>query len=222
MLDTLLSFIVPHHCCGCSELGTLLCDNCKYDIISEPFMACVACGTKIAGLNGLCDTCRPPYQRAWCVADRRDHLQRLIGNFKFTNARAAYRPLADLLQDRLPELPESTIIVPIPTVSSHIRQRGYDHMALVASQLARQRNLPMKQLLERATHTTQRGSTARQRVTQAKAAFHCPGGLNPNAIYLLVDDVITSGATVKYAAKVLRDAGAETVWVASISHQPLD
>lgn len=222
MLDTLLSFIAPHHCCGCSELGTLLCDNCKYDIISEPFNACVACGEKVAGLSGLCESCRLPYERAWCVADRRDHLQQLINDFKFTNTRAAYRPLAALLHDSMPELPSSTIIIPIPTVNSHIRQRGYDHMTLVAKEFARQRKLPTKQLLERVTYTTQRGSTARQRTAQAKVAFRCPVELAPTAIYLLVDDVITSGATVKYAAKTLKNAGAQIVWVASVSRQPLD
>ena len=163
-----------------------------------------------------------PYQRAWCVADRRDHLQRLIGNYKFTNARAAYKPLAQLLSDRLPELPAETVIVPIPTVSSHIRQRGYDHMLLLSRHFARLRGLPVDTSLKRATHTTQRGSGARQRARQAKAAFTCTRPLDDSKIYLVVDDVITSGATVKYAAQTLLNAGASTVWVASISRQPLD
>lgn len=222
MLDILLSFVAPHHCSGCHETGTLLCDNCKYDIISEPFEACVACGKGIAGRSGLCRGCKVPYQRAWCVADRRDHLQRLIGNYKFTNARAAYKPLAQLLDERLPELPKDTVIVPIPTVSSHIRQRGYDHMGLIAKRLARLRGLPVDTSLHRVTGTTQRGSGVRQRAKQAKAAFTCIRQLDDNKKYLLIDDVVTSGATVKYAAQTLLDAGASTVWVASISRQPLD
>ena len=143
MIDRVLSFIAPHHCSGCGFEGTLLCDNCKYDITSEPFSACVACGTGIANTHGVCSNCEVPYQRAWCVADRRDQLQRLIGNYKFTNARSAYYPLADLFDASLPQLPANVVIVPVPTVNSHIRQRGYDHMLLIARRFGRLRTLPI-------------------------------------------------------------------------------
>ncbi len=222
MLDTLLSFVAPHHCCGCGKSGALLCDNCKYDITSEPFSLCVACGAGLSGVNGLCSRCRPPYQRAWCVAPRQDYLQRLIGNFKFTNTKAAYLPLTGLLDDTLPQLPATTKIVPVPTISAHIRQRGYDHTLLIAKRLGRLRRLPVDLSLRRATSAVQHGSGARQRTKQAKQAFVCTNTLDPDAIYLLVDDVVTTGATVKYAAKTLRDAGARQVWVATISRQPLD
>lgn len=222
MLDALLSYVAPHHCCGCGKIGTLLCDNCKYDIVSEPFSLCVACGTGLSRVNGLCGRCRPPYERAWCVAPRQDQVQRLIGNFKFTNAKAAYVPLATLLDSRLPQLPANVKIVPIPTITSHIRQRGYDHALLVAKRLGRIRGLPVDILLHRATNTVQHGVGARLRAAQAKQAFSCATNLDPDVIYLLVDDVITTGATMKYAAKTLRQAGARHIWVATISRQPLD
>lgn len=163
-----------------------------------------------------------PYRRAWCVADRRDHLERLINGYKFANTRAAYRPLAELLHARLPELPENTVIVPVPTVSSHIRQRGYDHMLLIARHFARLRRRSVATGLQRTTSTKQRGAGRKQRIDHAKAAFVCRAPLDSSHIYLLIDDVITTGATVHYAARALRDAGATTVWVASISRQPLD
>jgi ComF family protein len=203
-------------------MGTLLCDNCKYDITSEPYSVCINCLRPVASTQGICKDCNVPYERAWCVADRRDQLQRLIGNYKFTNARSAYRPLADLLDSRLPELPANTIIVPIPTVSSHIRQRGYDHMLLIARRLAKKRDLKLSTVLQRATSTKQRDASRSQRIAQAKAAFSCAQPLDKDAIYLIVDDVVTTGATMKYAAQRLLDAGARTVWVASISRQPLD
>ncbi|MFZ2545314.1 MAG: hypothetical protein WAW80_05030 [Candidatus Saccharimonadales bacterium] len=182
----------------------------------------MACGKGLSGPKGTCGQCTVPYQRAWCVGSRQDYLRRLIDDYKFTNARSAYLPLADLLHERLPELPVSTVIVPIPTISSHIRQRGYDHMTLIASRFARLRGLRVDATLNRVTTTVQRGAGARQRVKQAKVAFNSIRQLDPNAIYLLVDDVVTSGATVKYAAHTLIDAGASTVWVATISRQPVD
>ncbi len=222
MIDSLLSIVAPHHCCGCGFEGTILCENCKYDIISEPFSACVACGVGMVGATGLCKGCHVPYDRAWCVSVRQDYLKRLISDFKFMNAKAAYEPLADLLHEYLPELPASTRIVPVPTISSHIRQRGYDHTLLISRRLARLRGLPVDTSLQRATNTMQQGAGRRQRTEQAKKAFACSTPLDPDVIYLLVDDVVTTGATVKFAAQTLVDAGARAVWVASISRQPLD
>jgi ComF family protein len=222
MLDTLLSIFAPHHCSGCGEIGTLLCHNCKYDIISEPYSACIACGTTIASKQGLCQKCRVPYEKAWCIAPRHDTIQRLIDSYKFSYQLTAYRSLADLLHDGLPELPSGVVVVPIPTVSSHIRQRGYDHTRLIARHFATKRHLAVAQPLIRATNSRQRGANARQRATQAKAAFVCHEQLDPEKTYLLIDDVVTTGATIRYAAKTLIDAGAGAVWVASISRQPLD
>ncbi len=222
MIDSLLSYIAPHHCSGCGETGSLLCDNCKYDIIQEPYTACIACGGGIAVRNGLCGSCGLPYQRAWCVAPRQDQLEQLINRYKFENTKAAYKPLSDLLHLHLPELPSNTYIVPIPTIASHVRQRGYDHTLLIARRFARQRKLLLNTSLKRQTTTMQRGAGKRQRTAQAKQAFRYVGNLDDTAVYLLVDDVMTTGATMKYAAKALRDTGAQNVWAVSISRQTLD
>lgn len=222
MIDTLLAIVAPHHCSGCGDVGSLLCENCKYDIIHEPYSLCVACAEGLAGNSGLCSACKLPYKRAWCVAPRQDQLQRLIDAYKFNNAQAAYKPLVELLDLHLPELPADVAIVPIPTVASHIRQRGYDHVRLIAQQFAKTRGIQLAPALNRQTTTMQRGATAKQRDEQAKKAYGCSVKLDPNKVYLLIDDVITTGATMKYAAKTLRDAGAKKVWVASVSRQPLD
>lgn len=95
-------------------------------------------------------------------------------------------------------------------------------MALIARHFARQRNLPFVATLQRRTNTKQRAASARQRTTNAKEAFAVHKKPDPEKIYLLIDDVVTTGATIKYATKTLLDAGAMTVWVASISRQPLD
>ena len=222
MIDKMLTFIAPHHCCGCGLVGNILCDGCKYDIADDEFRTCINCAGGVFVKNGICHTCKVPYGEAWVVADRRDSLRRLIDVYKFNNARSAYIPLADLLDVRLPVLPLQTVIVPIPTVRSHIRQRGYDHMLLVARRLARKRNIVMSTCLKRISNTTQRGANARDRILQAQSAFACHEILNPTMTYVLVDDVVTSGATLAAAAKVLRQAGATDIRVASISRQPLD
>lgn len=190
--------------------------------MSESNDACVACGKALAVTQGICRGCKVPYARGWCVGDRRDQLERLINAYKFGNAKAAYKPLAALLHERLPDLPANVVVVPVPTVSGHIRERGYDHMALIAKRFAGHRNLPVSPLLRRVTSTRQRDATKTKRIAQAKAAFACDRRLAGDKIYLLLDDVMTTGSTMRYAAKKLREAGAEQVWIATVSRQPLD
>lgn len=220
MIDKILSYIAPHHCCGCDKIGSLLCDNCKYNITSEQKMVCIVCG-RPTGRTWLCNTCRVPYQRVWVIGERSGVLQRLVGLYKFSRAKAAYKDIGDLLLAVLPELPDNTIIVPIPTVSGHIRERGYDHMLLIAKYVAKKRNLKYERLIIRKTATKQRQSTATQRIKQAKSAFEVRGKVDDDKIYLIIDDVVTTGATIKYAAKSLRDSGAKNVWVAVVARQVL-
>jgi len=221
MIDNLLSFVAPHLCCGCGKAGDLLCDNCKYNIISESKNVCLVC-EKLCGTTGLCNTCRVPYVRAWCVGQRRDVLQRLIGLYKFERAKSAYKELGDLLIQTISELPIDTIIVPVPTARSHVRERGYDHTVLLARYVARQRHLTFAQPLVRVTGTMQRHSSASERNKQAKVAFGVRGKILKNVPYVLIDDVVTTGATIKYAAQTLLDADVAQVWVAVIARQTLD
>lgn len=220
MLEGALSFIAPHHCCGCDKIGGLLCDNCKYNINSEPKMFCIAC-CRPTGHMWLCNTCRVPYERAWVVGERDGVLQRLVGLYKFERAQSAHRDLGDLILGVLPELPADTVIIPVPTTSGRIRERGYDHMLLIAKYVAKVRGLECKQLVRRKTDTKQRQSTAKQRAIQAKRAFVVHDRIDAHRPYLLIDDVVTTGATIKYAARALRDAGAKHVWVAVIARQTL-
>jgi len=160
-----------------------------------------------------------PYTRAWCVGERTEALQRLIDAYKFERAKACHGTLADLLVSRLPDLPPETVVVPIPTISAHIRQRGYDHTLLIARRLAKKMNLRLDPALSRKTATKQRGASRKERIAQAKEAFALTSPILPNMPYLLIDDVVTTGSTLKYAAQLLKDAGAAEVWVGVIARQ---
>ena len=220
MIDTLLSAVAPHHCCGCDKIGCLLCDNCKNNIISEIKPVCLAC-CRSTGSMWLCGDCRVPYIRAWAVGERSGVLQRLIGDYKFQRMKSAYKILGDLLLSVLPDLPDNVIIAPVPTAASHIRERGYDHMLLIARYMARCRGLQHQRLLRRVTDTKQRQSSASQRQAQASRAFVVEGSIDPDKVYLLLDDVVTTGATIKYASRALVRAGAKNVWVIVVARQML-
>lgn len=220
MIDALLQFIAPHICTGCQKVGTLLCDNCKYDISVEPYEQCIVC--QAPSLAGVCQKHRTAYEKAWCVGERRDVLQRLIGNYKFQNAKAAHRPLAQLLDERLPQLPANAVLVPVPTLSRHIRERGYDHVDLITRELAKWRGLAIERIIERSGNTVQHHADRRQRISQALKAFTTTQSVDPEKTYIILDDVVTTGATIGHMAQLLKTAGAQTIWVAVIARQPLD
>jgi ComF family protein len=221
MIDSLLNLIAPHYCCSCGEIGSLFCEGCKYDIGQDDDTACLLCGQP-ASLAGVCGACRPCVERGWYAGARSGGLERLIDRYKFGRAQAAHKPLGDLLLVRLPDLPAETIIVPIPTVASHVRQRGYDHTLLVARYIAKKRGLTCATPLTRLSSATQRGAGRKQRLTQAKTAFEVKARLRNDVPYLLIDDIVTTGATLAYAAKALRSAGATVVWAAAVARQPLE
>jgi ComF family protein len=220
ILDSLLSVVAPHLCSGCGQIGAPFCDNCKYNITIEPFSGCILC--EMPAVKGVCDDHKAAFNQAWVVGTRSGPLQRLIGGFKFRNMKASSFELAELLHKRLPQLPRLTVFVPIPTTAAHIRERGYDHMLLIAQQLGRLRHSPVQQLLVRNNGLTQHHANRKDRLAQAATAFKVAGKINPDATYIILDDVVTTGATIQQAARLLQNAGAVIIWVAATSRQPLD
>ena len=220
MLKYLADTFAPHYCCSCGEIGTVLCEHCKYDITSEAFERCIACLGPTKPASNLCSLCRMPYARVWCVGERGDALKAVINLYKFHSTRAAAETFVDLLDQTIPLLPSQTRVVAVPTIATHIRRRGYDHMSLIAHLFAARRGLEVSHALLRVDHSHQQGASRRQRLEQAKRAF---GFTSTEQVpHLLIDDVYTTGATVQYAAQALRSAGASEVYVAVLSRQPLE
>ena len=134
--------------------------------------------------------------------------------------------MAELLHDSLPLLPKDTIIVPIPTISSHVRQRGYDQVDLIAQHFARLRNLPYQRLLVRRTRTVQHTASRADRLRQAKDMFGIKDERSVKQLgnsrgVLLIDDIITTGSTLRSAAELLNNYEI-SVFGAALAYQPLD
>jgi ComF family protein len=221
MIDRMLAVVAPHLCSGCGKTGTLLCDDCKYNITSHPFQGCLLCG--VPSESGICPHHKTAYTQTWIVGFRQGTLQRLIGGFKFQNMKSAARNLAQLLNERFPSLPAETIIIPIPTSPAHTRERGYDHTLLIAQHFAYMRKLPLNnRLLGRHNTKTQHAANRVNRIEQATSAFQLNGMIDPQATYLLIDDVVTTGSTIQGAARLLSEAGAKKIWVGALARQPLD
>ena len=137
-----------------------------------------------------------------------------IDALKFERKRAVINDLVDITDELLPQLPANSVLVPVPTTPRNTRIRGYDHMKLICRQLGRARRIPVEQVLQRRNNVTQHFATsAKQRRLQAKEFFRVAGNIDPSKHYYLVDDIFTTGATVREAANCLRQAGATSVTI---------
>lgn len=221
MIDRLFSAIAPHSCCGCGFIGEILCDICKNDIISDPFSRCLDCLRPTMQSN-LCTACRSKgyFDDGWCVGARTDTLKKLLEAYKFSATRGASETCAELLLAQLPVFPASSVIVPVPTASAHQRIRGFGHIELMARRLAKERKLPFSQVLQRTDNQTQHLKTRKERLKLSVDSFRVVS--EPPEVILLVDDIYTTGATLRACAQILRRRGAKQVFVAIVARQVLD
>lgn len=220
ILNSLFSMILPHYCCSCGEIGDILCASCRYDIVSEQHERCLRCLEPIQG--GSCGRCTLPYQRGWFVGERVGSLAKLVDASKFLSVRRGCDAQAELLAGVLPEVPARSVFVPVPTIAKHKRVRGYGHAERIARKLALLRGCDTAPLVERRAQYVQHGATRRQRYKQAARSYVVRSKLDPERTYVIVDDVYTTGATIAAVSDALSEAGAENVWVAVTSRQPID
>ncbi len=220
MLSLLNNATSPHYCCSCGKIGSALCDRCNCDIITELIVQCFTCLRPVGRFGDICSTCKVYYSLGWYIGLHRQVLRELLARYKFKRVKSNAAILARLLHQAVPELPAGILVACVPTVKPHVRERGYAHAELLAKEFARLRGLTYDNPLRRATNTRQLGAARSVRLQQAKQAFFAKKA--KAGLYLLIDDVSTTGATVNYAAKTLKDAGALGVWVATITREPLD
>lgn len=210
--DNMFGMLAPHRCLGCGVEGSVLCDKC-IELAGEPVVPrCAGCHRLSAGYR-TCKSCRSwlePY--AVVVTTSYEGIyEQLIKSLKFEVKRQSARPIARLMAELIPD-GDDIVLCPLPTASARIRARGFDHTKLITKYFAEYSGLEKKEYLGRKSNVRQLGSTRSQRLEQMENEFYVrPGQQVAGKNILLVDDVVTTGASLSAAAKTLKKSGAKRV-----------
>lgn len=223
IIDEFLKLIAPHYCLCCSRPGELLCAGCKESVFIPIPSRCYLC-KKITSAHAVCPKCRKktPLSIVWVGAEYDEIAKQLIARLKFHRAVSVAGIIGDTLHGTLPILPREYILTHVPTATSRRRARGYDQAELIAKSLSRKSGLTHISLLARYGQSRQVGASRQQRTSQLKGAFrplrrqHIKG-----RNIIIVDDILTTGATIEEAARALKKAGAKTVSAAVFSQKVL-
>lgn len=223
MLDRLLDVLFPRRCVGCGARPWPFCAGCiaRVALLSPP--GCRRCGRPLEEWVGACGDC-PPSVIDWSRSaflyegPVRHGLMRL----KFSGLSHVAQALAPAMVDALARAPpaeapieiaEPFLLTWVPLGGRRRRERGYDQAEMLARAIRSLTGWPVRGMLRREVETTPQARRAgRDRRRALRGAFAAVGEVPPDRI-VLVDDVLTSGATAAECAIVLRRAGARQVGV---------
>ena len=197
-LGWILDILFPCYCKGCGKIGSAFCRCCIFNNLKEnppiftvfdpDFKLIFACGSRVFVLKKL-------------ILDykfrARRHFSKDLALYLFL---AVSREFPKFLRNR-----GGMVIVPLPTIRKHIRERGFDHIGRLARDFSEISGVPVLPLLSRANSAVQVGSSAKKRLEQAKGAYIIDSKVdfNPESHFILLDDVWTTGASMRAARDVL-------------------
>jgi ComF family protein len=212
-LDDLLDLLFPPRCCGCRQRGSMLCDRCRDSCRLVPAAANDSQHRRLSS----------PYLASTAGAYVFDGAVReAIHTLKYNRRTRVAIPLGELLARYLASRPVAIdAIVAVPLYADRERQRGFNQSALLAARLAELTGLPLfRHDLVRVRATSQQADLTRaQRRENVRDAFVWQGSTAPPPRLLLIDDVLTTGATVESAAQALRLAGAQEVHALALARR---
>jgi len=192
--------------------------------VTEPL--CSICGTPFAGAgsNHVCGSCsiaRPSYDAARAALVYEGHSRHLIHSLKYRYKTHMRRPLALMTADLLAAVVaewQPDLMVPVPLHVRRLRSRGFNQAVLVAEVLAQSWRIPCDRRAMTRNRWTEPQITlsAEERRRNVKDAFSVAADVQGMSV-LLIDDVFTTGSTVDECARVLKEAGAVRVLVATVA-----
>jgi ComF family protein len=193
-----------------------LCDNCKLEFNDDDY--CQKCGTVIQNMAVFCEDCKnykPNYSTARSVLIYEGNAKKLIRGYKYGNKKYLYKPLGEMMSDCLKTYNwKIDLIVPAPLSQKRLKERGYNQSLLLSQVVSKNHNIPIeKDFLYKIKNTPyQARSNRKERFEQVKGVFLASDEINiKGKNILLIDDVMTTGATVDELSRLTLKKGAKEV-----------
>jgi ComF family protein len=217
LIRSLIELITPEECLGCGHDGVVFCTTCIEKSGLGKGQACFRCN-RSSPTGRTCEGCRKFTQLAGVVVASyyAGPVKELVLKLKFHRLRAVADVAANMVLSALPDAIDADIVTAVPVSAGRYRERGYNQSELLARQVAARLGLPYSSTLARTSSAHQLGVDRRTRLEQIKGAFYPLRALERQRV-LVVDDVVTTGATLSEAAAVLTAAGASSVWGAAVA-----
>ena len=222
--EALAETLWPTRCAICDLPGHLLCPRCCLTLpYLDHLLACPLCGAAYG--RSCCTECNrlvldhrelDVFPLDGCASSTMlsDETRQIVTTYKDRGERRLAGELAHLMADCLPwdwtHAPLS--LIPIPAQRRAVRKRGFDHMALIGRELERCTGIPYQPVLTVRQRRDQRTLDARDRMKNMAESFTVPSHIIPTERVILVDDVMTTGATLFAAAEELRRKGVREVF----------
>lgn len=208
-IGSILELVLPPACAGCGGLGSLMCRRCVAALGSaaSPDAAFLTADPSVLGGHAV---------ELTIAAFRHDGVaRRALQRLKYGGAARLAAPLVAAALpafDRLLAISGPATLVPVPVHAGRARERGYNQAALLARAIAAARGLPVAEVLCRPRATTrQHGLDRSARLANLRSAFALRTATVPPRI-VVVDDILTTGATMEACASVLLEGGARLVY----------
>lgn len=224
-----MAWVLPALCLVCGERAERaadLCAACRADLPWND-TACARCALPLPIAADRCGACLdepPPFSATWAALRYAAPIDRLLPRFKFHAGLAEGRLLVTLMREHLPPeaLDAIDLVVPMPLHRARLGRRGYNQALELARPIAREAGLRLDGDALRRVRATppQSELDAAQRRRNVRGAFVADAARVGSRGVLLVDDVITTGATVAEAASTLIGAGAREVRVLALARAP--
>ncbi|HEY8423552.1 MAG TPA: ComF family protein [Clostridia bacterium] len=199
-----------------------LCSDCILEFNDQDI--CKKCGSPLSNMAEYCEDCKtykPHYIYARSVLIFEGNAQKLIHGLKYGNKKYLAEPLGQMMSDYFSKLNWNIdLIVPAPMSQERLKERGYNQALLLAQIVAKNHNLPINDdILHKIKNTPyQARLTRKERFEQVKGAF-CVTDNNDikGKNILLIDDVMTTGATCDELSRTLLKNGANEVYVLTLA-----
>jgi len=215
--QAILDVLFPPRCAACGAYGAFLCGGCREELPRALPPRCPICWQS-QPQGALCHRCReerPAFEEARSPYVYEGPAGELVHALKYNLLSALAPPMAQLMADHLGEEGmEADLVAPVPLYGRRQRVRGYNQSALLAREISRLAGLPLaERALRRRRDTPPQARTAdaeARRRNVAEAFVADPRRVKGRRV-LVIDDVMTTGATLDACARALRQAGAASV-----------